>query len=208
MELLATEITESRGTREFLNTAEYACLEETCRIATFNLSEEKRSLSERVARRCIEIGQLMGLSGSDLVRIEIAARVHRVGELFVDEDLRGICFLDMSGLELQAYRHYPVFSALRLSQHVSREFYEILLNHREYYTGAGFLNSLSGEEIPLSARILCAATEYEELLMYKGGDAAKQDTIQRRMMKNTIGRYDPAVLEVLMQTVAGERVLH
>ncbi len=208
MELLSTEISENQNTREFLNTAEFACLEETCRIATFNLSDDKRHLSERVARRCLDIGQLMGLSGSDLVRLEVAARVHRVGELFIDEELREKCFLDMTAVELQAYRHYPIFSSLRLSQHVSRDFYEILLNHREYYAGAGFLDALSGDNIPLSARILCVATEYEELLMYKGGDPARIDTIQRRMAKNTIGRYDPSVLEALTQTIYDERVLH
>lgn len=208
MELLSAELKDSRSTREFLNSAEFACLEETCRIATHNLSDKKQSLCDRVAKRCLDIGQIMNLSGSDLVRIEVAARVHRIGESFVDDRIRGKNFLDMTQLEFQAYRHYPMFSAIRLSYHVSREFYEILLNHREYYSIAGFLNNESGEQIPLSARILCVATEYEELLMYRGNDPVNQDTIERRMMKNTIGRYDPAILDPLMRTIAAENFFH
>lgn len=208
MELLSTELAESSNTREFLYSAEFACLEETCRIAAHNLSEYKQRLSDKVAKRCLELGQLMNLSGSDLVRIEVAAQVHRVGESFVEDCIRSKCFIDMTHLELAAYFRYPMFSALRLSQYVSREFYDILLNHRAYYSCAGSGHFEYGDKIPLSARILCVATEYEELISYKGCDPIRQDIIQRRMLKNTIGRYDSDVLDALMLTVAAENLSH
>lgn len=193
---------------DFFNTAEFACLEEACQFATDHLDSDRQLLSERVAERCVAIGEQLGLSGTDLVRLEVAAMVHRVGELFLSETLRDKSFLEMDGVEILIYRRYPVLSALRISQHVSREFYEIILNHREYYAGIGFLNVLRGEQIPLGARILCAATEYEELAMYHGQDPVRLDTIQRRMAKNAIGKYDPAVVDALMITIAGENVCH
>ena len=140
MELLSIQFAPNRETREFINTAEFACLEETCRFATNILDEDRQFLSDCVAERCIAIAQCLNLSGSDIVRLEIAARVHRVGELFLDESLRRKSFLDMTSREMRAYRHYPIFSALRFSQYINRGLYEILLNHREYYSGAGFLD--------------------------------------------------------------------
>lgn len=208
MELVSTELTISRNTREFLYSAEFACLEETCRIATLKLSSFKQGLSVKVAKRCLDIGRLMNLSGTDLVRIEVAAQVHRLGESFIDDHISNKSFFDMTHLELHAYFRYPLFSALRLSQYVSKEFYEILLHHRDYYSCAGMLNMKHGDKIPLSARILCVATEYEELLRYKGCDPTKQDIIQRRMLKNTIGRYDASVLDALMLTIAAEHPCH
>ncbi len=208
MELMTVQSDDNSDARDFLNTAEYACLEETCRFATDSLDDDRQELSERVASRCVAIAEKMNLSGSELVRLEMAALVHRVGELFLDESLRRKSFLDMNPVEMQSYRHYPIFSALRVSQFVGKHFYEILLNHREYYAGSGFLDACRGEKIPVGARILCVATEYEEMLAYHGGDAIRQDTIQRRMMKNTIGRYDPKVLNALMLTIAEENVSH
>ena len=210
-ELLSDELEElvdSKKTREFLNSAEFACLEETCRIAFNKLPYGRQNLSELVAHRCLDIGQLMGLSGSDLIRIEIAARVHRLGESFISDSICSKSFIDMTEAEFQAYRHYPMFSAVRLSQHVSREFYEILLNHRGFYSGAGLLNIENGEKISLSSRILCVATEYEELLRYVGDDLVRQDTLQRRMIENVIGRYDSSVVDALMLTVAAENAFH
>ncbi len=203
MELISIQFAPNRETREFINTAEFACLEETCRFATNILDEDRQFLSDCVAERCIAIAQHLNLSGSDIVRLEIAARVHRVGELFLAESLRRKCFLDMTTKEMRSYRHYPIFSALRFSQYINRGLYEILLHHREYYSGAGFLN-----KIPLASRILCVATEYEELFMFRGDDAIKKDTIQRRMMKNPIERYNPEVLDALMLSIARESVSH
>jgi cyclic di-GMP phosphodiesterase len=208
MELVSIQFAPNRETREFINTAEFACLEETCRFATTILDGDRQLLSDGVAERCIAIAQLLNLSGSDIIRLEIAARVHRVGELFLDESLRCKSFLDMTPGEMRAYRHYPIFSALRFSQYINRELYEILLNHREYYSGAGFLNNECDEKIPAGARILCVATEYEELVMYRGDDAIKQHTIQDRMMRNTIGRYDAEVVNALMLTIARESISH
>jgi response regulator RpfG family c-di-GMP phosphodiesterase len=208
MELRSTEFSISSNTREFLYSAEFACLEESCRIATQKLSTFKQGLSIKVATRCLELGQLLGLSGTELVRLEIAAQVHRLGESFIDDHLSNKSFFDMTHLELHAYFRYPLFSALRLSQFVSKEFYDILLHHRDYYSCAGMLNMAHGDKIPLSARILCVATEYEELVRYKGCDPIKQDIIQRRMMKNTIGRYDSTVLDALMLTIAAEYASH
>jgi response regulator RpfG family c-di-GMP phosphodiesterase len=208
MELRSTEFSISSNTREFLYSAEFACLEESCRIATHKLSTFKQGLSIKVAQRCLYLGQLLGLSGTELVRLEIAAQVHRLGESFIDDHLSTKSFFDMTHLELHAYFRYPLFSALRLSQYVSKEFYDILLHHRDYYSCAGMLNMAHGDKIPLSARILCVATEYEELLRYKGCDPIKQDIIQRRMMKNTIGRYDSTVLDALMLTIAAEYASH
>ena len=208
MELRSTEFSISSSTREFLYSAEFACLEESCRIATHKLSTFKQGLSIKVATRCLELGQLLGLSGTELVRLEIAAQVHRLGESFIDDHISNKSFFDMTHLELHAYFRYPLFSALRLSQYVSKEFYDILLHHRDYYSCAGMLNMAHGGKIPLSARILCVATEYEELLRYKGCDPIKQDIIQRRMLKNTIGRYDSTVLDALMLTIAAEHASH
>ncbi len=208
MELHTIESISSLDDVEFLSSVEFSNLTRAYELVYSTLDIDRQELSLRVAKRCVSIAKIMELETSDIIRLEIAAKVHRIGELYLDESLRKKSFLQMSGMELNAYRIYPIFSALRFSDSVCSEFHEILLNHREYYTGGGFPGANSGDDIPLTSRILCVATEYEELISFHGGDAIRDDKLQRRMFKNLIGRYDPKVLNGLMLSVSGENQQH
>lgn len=86
--------------------------------------------------------------------------------------------------------------------------FDILVNHREYFSGYGFLNHNSGTDIPLTSRILCAATEYEELMARRGRSELDQGVIQKFMIKNLAGRYDGNVVDALMVTLAAPGVRH
>jgi response regulator RpfG family c-di-GMP phosphodiesterase len=69
----------------------------------------------------------------------------------------------------------------------------IIAFQRQRYDGRGPVASdVGGEDIPLGARILRAATDYDAL-------EARGTTANRalRAMRNTDGQYDPAVLEAL-----------
>jgi response regulator RpfG family c-di-GMP phosphodiesterase len=112
----------------------------------------------------------------------------------------------MSGLEMKAYRQYPIFSEFRLSND-ARVICDVISKHREYFSGDGFLKNDRDGKVPMAAHILCVATEYEELMMFREVSPEVQDTIQRRMFKNTIGRYDQHVVYALMKTVVEENVL-
>lgn len=182
-----------------MNTAEYACMEESCRFASSILEDERLNLSELVAVRCIAMAQHLEVSAADTIRLEFAAKVHRIGELAVNESLRRKSFIDMTLSEIRVYRYYPVFSALRFSTYITRNLYEILLHHREYSKDPRLPDG--DKNISLAARILCVATEYEELLMYSGEDA-------NSMMKNHNGQYNTAVLNALMLSIVTESVSH
>ncbi len=139
----------------------------------------------------------------------MAAHVHRVGELYVQaEGLEGKCFLDMTSGELSAYCHYPIFSALKVTRSDDHPLFEVLISHREYVGGCGFLNRMSGADIPLVSRILCVTTEYEELMLRRGHSETERGVIQGFIVKNLAGRYDDDVVTALMVTLAAESIRH
>ncbi len=45
-------------------------------------------------------------------------------------------------------------------------------------------------------------------MMFRGVSPEVQDTIQRRIFKNTIDRYDQHVIYALSETVVEENVIH
>lgn len=179
-----------------------------CLDAIAMLDERRRVFSERVARRSRAMARQMKLGSASQTLLEMAARVHRVGELYVNAEIEDKCFLDMNTEELAAYCHYPILSALKVTRHDEHPLFDILVSHREYFDGCGFLNQFSGTDIPLSSRILCAATEYEELIWRRGRTQVEQDVIQRFMLKNLAGRYDEDVVEALMVTLVTDGGKH
>ncbi len=86
----------------------------------------------------------------------------------------------------------------------------IALNHHERWDGKGYPNGLSGEAIPLEARIVAVADTF---------DAITRDRVHRKMMtiseaiaevtRNAGTQFDPAVVEAFLRAVdAGEVVFH
>jgi hypothetical protein len=71
-----------------------------------------------------------------------------------------------------------------------------------------FLKQDKGAGISVGARVLCIATEYEELICYKGSDFNKQDLIQRNMIRNLVGKYDSDIVDALMIAISESVTQH
>ncbi len=73
---------------------------------------------------------------------------------------------------------------------------EIALSHHERWDGTGYPRGLSGEEIPLSARIFAIADVYDALVskrVYKG--AFDHDVAVNIIVNEEPGHFDPAIAE-------------
>ena len=180
---------------------------EQCLMAQVALNPNKAALTETVAERAIAIAKEMGLSIGQRMQLELAALLHRVGEASLPEALADKSFLEMSNSEMAAYRKYPMYTALHVNS-ASLPLMQILLHHREYMDDTGFLESGREDEVPVEARILCVATEFEEMMMYHGQTEEQRMTIERRFAANATGRYDGEVIKALMKTLTGASVTH
>lgn len=76
---------------------------------------------------------------------------------------------------------------------------EITLYHHERWDGAGYPTGLSGEEIPLAARIVAIADVYDALRVKRVYKEAKPHDECVRMIREEAGRhFDPALVEVFL----------
>jgi response regulator RpfG family c-di-GMP phosphodiesterase len=80
---------------------------------------------------------------------------------------------------------------------------DIVRHHHERYDGSGYPEGLSGEAIPLAARIVTVADVYDALrckLVYKPG--LSHNAARRLILEHEQGQFDPALLVALRQCEA------
>ena len=173
------------------------------------LGPSKEALTRRVTRRCAAMAAQLPVDQAAVQRLTLAAQLHRVGELCLPAALTRKCFLDMNSRELEVYGQCPVYSTLFLTDgRAGNPFFDLMLSHREYVSGAGFPLGAEARRVPLEARVLCVATEYEELMLHRGGTPAKDDTILRFMMSNLSWRYESELVDLLLATIADDNGRH
>jgi len=131
----------------------------------------------RVTSYSVLLGREMGLGRAELEDLWLAATLHDVGKIFVRDAVLGKpAALDPEETELM--RRHPVDGAEILSG-VSdlRRVLPGVRSHHERLDGQGYPDGLSGDEIPLVARIIAVADTYDAMTTsrpYRRGLAAER----------------------------------
>ena len=122
-----------------------------------------QSHSFRVSVISETIANQMGLSEPEIENIRIGALLHDIGKLGISaETLNKIGTL--SSDERNELNNHPKIGTDVMGSSNSRvvDLLPIILHHHERYDGSG-INGLSGNNIPLGARIVAVADVYEAL---------------------------------------------
>jgi len=162
-----------------------------------------RGHSDRVATLALMAADRIGLSHEDRLALELSAYLHDIGKIGVREDvLHKPGRLDEQ--EAEEMRSHPLIGANILA-HV--EFpWTITPNvrhHHERWDGSGYPDRLSGEEIPLLARILSVADSHEAMVSdrpYRRGRSTDDALTELRRCAGT--QFDAAVVEVFCDVIA------
>ena len=155
-----------------------------------------RGHSERVATYSSGIAQALGLTRSKNRRVQLAALLHNIGNLFLKpeeaEQAPGDPALDATRIQL----------ACDLLETIQGMTYLVpaIRHHRERWDGSGYPDALSGEDIPLEARIISVANDFDVLLTEATGAGEDLSTKDAATQLTERGQdlYDPKVLEALL----------
>lgn len=166
--------------------------------ALVDLNEKaKKGHAKRVAEISDLISVQMGLSLSEQRLIHVSALVHDIGKIGLDQRTQRKSVLEMTRGELLLYKQHPLLgeSALLAFEPI-QEAAHIVRGHHERYDGGGFPDKLSGESIPLGARIVAVANDYDNLLLpnnFTGVGMSDQEAYNF-IIKESGKRYDPEVV--------------
>ncbi len=120
--------------------------------------------SEKKAIYTAAIGQKLGLSHTQLEIIQIAAFLYDIGKIKIDKEI----LLKPGRLtqeELEVVKQHPRWGAEILKEAgLPEEIFSFALFHHESIDGKGYPHGISGEEIPLVARIIRAVDTFSALI--------------------------------------------
>jgi putative two-component system response regulator len=158
----------------------------------------------RVADLARQVAQRMGLGAAEVQDIFVAALLHDIGKIGFPDGLLEKPVSTMSSEQLALYRQHPAMGAdvLRKIDGFT-EIAAIVRHHHEHFDGTGFPDGKSGLDIPLGARIICAANDYDSL---KYGNLTAQPLSSKQskefLLDRRGGRYDPNVINKLEPLIA------
>lgn len=118
---------------------------------------------ERVADYAIAIARALGLDAAQQTTVRIGAYLHDVGKVRVPHEI-----LNKPGAltdeEFAIMKQHPVFG-IELLEAVEFpwDIKPMIRWHHEKRDGSGYPDGLGGDDIPLSAQIICAADVYDAL---------------------------------------------
>jgi HD-GYP domain-containing protein (c-di-GMP phosphodiesterase class II) len=159
--------------------------------------------SERVCQYAVAIAKHSGVQGEELKRIEIAALLHDVGKIGIEDAI-----LQKPGIltddEFVQMRAHTVKGATIVSSIKRLE--DILpgiRSHHENWAGGGYPDGLAGEAIPFLARIIAAADAFDAMTTQRPYQAAMSlDAVCTRMRQLSGRRLDPVVVEAFFAALA------
>ncbi|MGE0641528.1 MAG: HD-GYP domain-containing protein, partial [Thermoanaerobaculia bacterium] len=163
----------------------------------------------RVCDFAVAVGRRMNLSEHDLERLEIASLLHDVGKIGIaDSILRKPGPLDPR--ERQLMQRHPEIGA-RILENVNglEDAATMVRHHQERYDGRlegdfpGYPLGLSGDRIPLGARIIAVVDAFDAMT----SDRPYRDSIgferARASLRAEAGRqFDPEVVEVFLSLLS------
>ena len=127
--------------------------------------------SRRVANLSMKMAKIAGLSEDDCQNVFIAGLLHDIGKIGLSDRVLDTKFIELPLADAKVYRTHPTMGQTCLnSLDDMKDVAAIIRAHHEYYNGTGFPDELSGEDIPIGARIVAIVEAFEELM---SGDYAK-----------------------------------
>ena len=118
--------------------------------------------SQRVTRHAERIATTMGLPAAEVAKVRTAAALHDVGKLHTPRSI-----LNKPGRltdsEFALIKRHPVDGAVMAGGIGDPEISAMIRHHHERLDGLGYPDGLSGEDIPVGARIIAVADTFDAI---------------------------------------------
>lgn len=158
--------------------------------------------ARRVAIYSTAIGEELGLSKAELAKIKLAALLHDIGKIGIQDDIllkKG----KLTNDEYEVIKKHPVLGAEILDNMTQfRDIIPYVRSHHERYDGRGYPDGMDKENIPLVSRILSVADSFDAMT----SNRPYRPTMNREyafseLRKNSSTQFDPVVVEAFLKRI-------
>lgn len=161
--------------------------------------------SRRVAELSRRIAVKLGLDSKQSQEIFVAALLHEIGKVGFSDELLAMPVATMKPQQLDMYRRHAIQAEhLLLPLQELRIASEMISAQFERFDGTGSPGNLSGSQIPIGARILTLASDYDNMQI--GALTARKLTpgdAQIFIVHGSGSRYDPEVVNAFTEITSG-----
>jgi len=172
-------------------------------IETLNAkTEETKEHSERMSELALKTLQALGYTRtSEQEDISLLARVHDVGKITIpDNILNKTDRLDEAEFEVikkHCEAGYKIIKNITDSDNVS----DGVLYHHEHFDGSGYPQGLSGNDIPIFARIISVVDAFDAMTNQRVYQAARTKEEAIKEIKRCSGtQFDPLVVDAFIKS--------
>lgn len=150
----------------------------------------------RVTRLTTAMARELNITGKDYENIWYGSYFHDIGKLL----------LGTSVIVRNDKRHPVVGSNMLAKIKVLEKTAPLVRYHHERWDGSGFPDHLVGEQIPIGARILALAEDFEEQSMDRPDDMPMQ-RFADEFFERSEGKHDPVLMAMLRRIVEATAAL-
>lgn len=158
--------------------------------------EETKGHCDRVVAMSLQIAKTFGFQGEDLENFQSGAFLHDIGKMGVPDSIL-LKPGPLTSDEWKIMRKHPVFAYQLLTGiPFLKNAYEIPYYHHERWDGSGYPHGLTGEDIPLSARIFAVVDVWDALTSDRPYRKAwPKDKARQYLEENRGILFDPQVVD-------------
>lgn len=153
----------------------------------------------------VAISKKMKCNPASIEKLAIAAMFHDVGKCSIPDDV-----LQKPGKLTSEERKYIYKHPLQSKNFVEKAFGEeiagIVLSHHERQDGSGYPQGISGDMIPLEARIIAVADSFDAMTTKRPYNIPKNFPDAIEELKECGGIYDTAVVKALAELVSSGEI--
>ncbi len=165
-----------------------------------NPREEEHS--HRVSDLCEKFGKKLKLEDEEINKLKAISYLHDIGKIAIDESILNKPG-KLSDEEWKIVRRHPEMGARIIS--TSDQYAVIaddILAHHERFDGKGYPMGLSGEEIPMRARIITIIDSYDAMISDRPyRKALSQQHAIDELVRCAGSQFDPKLVEIFVREV-------
>jgi HD-GYP domain-containing protein (c-di-GMP phosphodiesterase class II) len=158
-----------------------------------------RGHSERVSRISVAIGKRIGLPEDELEVLRMSALLHDVGKIAIDDRIlkKPAALTDEEFVIMKTHpqKGYKIMSQIP----AMKDFLPGMYMHHEMVNGKGYPQGLTGDQIPLQAKIVSVADTFDAMTIDRPYQKALElDDALGRISSFVGTRYDKDVVDALV----------
>ncbi|MBU4226707.1 HD domain-containing protein [bacterium] len=156
--------------------------------------------SERVMKYTVLIAQKLELQEGEKESLRYAAILHDIGKIGV----RGTVLNNPNGLTGEEYdeikKHPLIGEGIIKPIELLQPIRPLIRHHHEWHNGKGYPDGLSGENIPLGARILAVADAYDAMKSDRPyRKALTEEAAIQEFKRGSGSQFEPKLVEIFLK---------